>query len=292
VINQVENVLKLIRPGDRVLDVGGGYGAVGRADAVLDAASYDCYLARKTGDDRVNFSRDTWYVGDICAAAAWRSIADKSFDFVVCSHTLEDVRDPVFVCSQLVRIGKAGYIETPSKFRECAKPSAQAVVAGWEHHRWLLEVENGGLFFRAKNPWIHHFDYLGNARRSYFFDDLKQFLGVHWLASFDYAERAQKGSPIETEDLFYFYDHYPYDEPESCERPPAFHRIDNVRFRGKPLYLGHEYRLPIEDEYSHDQILAMHKARLEAEGRFLYEPPSKLLSFGRRVWHRARRLIP
>jgi methyltransferase family protein len=288
VINQVENILKLIRPSDRVLDVGGGYGPFPRADAVLDLEPYDFYLAHKTGDERVNFGRDDWYVGDICHPSAWERIPDKAFDFVVCSHTLEDVRDPIFVCSQLNRVGKAGYIETPSKFRECAKTSASEVVIGWEHHRWFLEVENGTVFFRTKNPWIHHFDYLGDKRRQHASDYFKQFLGVHWVGSFDYAERVQKGSPTETEDLFYFYDHYPYDKEHGFDRPPVMHTIENSPFRGKPLHLGHEYRVPIEDAYSNEQILAMHQRRLEEERRFA----DRVLNLGRRVWHRARRQVP
>jgi hypothetical protein len=290
--NQIENVLKLIRPGDSVLDVGGGLGPFPRADAVLDLESYDFYLSRRQGEARVNFTRDTWHVGDICDPAAWSRFADKAFDFVVCSHTLEDVRDPIFVCSQLVRVGKAGYVETPSKFRECARTSASDVVTGWEHHRWIMEVEQGTLFFKAKNPWIHHFDYLGNARRAYVFDRLKQFQSVHWVGSFDYAERTQKGSPIETEDLFHFYDHYPYEAPESLDRPPVFHTIENVPFRGKPLYLFHEYQLPVEREHSVDELVAMHARRLEAEGRLPLAPPSRIALLGRRALRRVRRLIP
>ena len=39
---------------------------------------------------------------------------DKSFEVAVSSHTLEDIRDPLFLCAELNRVTKAGYIETPS----------------------------------------------------------------------------------------------------------------------------------------------------------------------------------
>ena len=39
---------------------------------------------------------------------------DKEFDFVVASHILEHVEDPVNFCKELVRIGKRGYIEVPT----------------------------------------------------------------------------------------------------------------------------------------------------------------------------------
>gem|GEM_PF-6800036 len=32
------------------------------------------------------------------------------FDFVVCSHTLEDVRNPGRGCEEILRVGKAGYL--------------------------------------------------------------------------------------------------------------------------------------------------------------------------------------
>ena len=242
-----------------------------RADAVVDILPYETYLASNgEKSDKANFNRDTWFVGDICHTQVWSQIPDKAFDFVVCSHTLEDVRDPLFVCNQLQRVAKAGYIESPSKFRECAKAAFNNVIAGWEHHRWILEVENETIFFKQKNPFIHYFDYLGEARRSFLFDHTNQFVGIYWVGSFDYAERTHKGSSVETEDLFYFFDHYPYGKISSVEQPPVFYTIEKSPFKGKTVYLGQEYRLPIENEYSIEQILKMHSDRLAREGRYRY----------------------
>jgi len=39
---------------------------------------------------------------------------EKEFDFVIASHILEHVIDPVSFCNELVRIGKRGYIEVPT----------------------------------------------------------------------------------------------------------------------------------------------------------------------------------
>src|SRR5260370_17414930 len=43
---------------------------------------------------------------------------DKHFDFSFCAGTLEDVRDPIGACHELMRVSRAGYIETPSRLRE------------------------------------------------------------------------------------------------------------------------------------------------------------------------------
>jgi hypothetical protein len=42
----------------------------------------------------------------------------KSIDFVYCSHVLEHVADPAQACDELMRIGKRGYIEIPTRLSD------------------------------------------------------------------------------------------------------------------------------------------------------------------------------
>ena len=95
-INDINKILAWIKPGDRVLDIGGATETFPRANAVIDILPYE---ARRHGpplEMPEQFTRDDWYVGDLCYPAVWENFADKEFDFVVCSHTLEDIRDPIF----------------------------------------------------------------------------------------------------------------------------------------------------------------------------------------------------
>jgi hypothetical protein len=291
-INKTENVMKFIQDQDLVLDVGGGAAPFSRADAVVDMLTYDSFLAHQSELSSYRFNRQTWFTGDICASEVWSSIPDKAYDFAVCSHTLEDVRDPLYVCSQLIRVAKSGYIETPSRFREGSKTEANDLIIGWGHHRWFIEVENGSIYFKQKNPELHHFDFLGEERRQHAFDYYKQFTGVYWKGSFDYAERIMKGPQVEVEDLFYFYDNYPYDQTPNFDAPPLLYTIESVPYRGKSIQQTHEYIMPIERVYSLDQIQAMYDQRLETEYRLPKPPPSKTIFFMKRVYHRVRRLIP
>src|SRR5919112_583208 len=109
-------IMQTLAADANVLDVGGWAVPFPRADWVIDLAPYE---TRGTwgydGDPAAErFTAATWIQRDICERDPW-PFEDASFDFVICSHTLEDVRDPVWVCSELVPIGKAGYIEVPSR---------------------------------------------------------------------------------------------------------------------------------------------------------------------------------
>jgi SAM-dependent methyltransferase len=68
--------------------------------------------------------------------------ADKEFDFVYCSHVLEHVQNPETACSELMRIGKRGYIECPTRGKDTFFHTAKA-----SNHAWAVECLNGALVF-------------------------------------------------------------------------------------------------------------------------------------------------
>lgn len=69
--------------------------------------------------------------------------ADKEFDFVYCSHVLEHVEDPARACQELMRIGKRGYIETPSKISDVMFNFTKIP----NHHKWHTQILNNTLIF-------------------------------------------------------------------------------------------------------------------------------------------------
>jgi hypothetical protein len=124
-----------------VLDVGGWAKPMSRADWVLDLQPYATrgdygYLGDPAAE---RFTEETWVVRDICDREPW-PFADGHFDVAVCAHTLEDVRDPVWVCSELQRVARGGYVEVPSRLEEQTW-GITGPWAGWAHHRWLCEVD-------------------------------------------------------------------------------------------------------------------------------------------------------
>jgi hypothetical protein len=66
--------------------------------------------------------------------------ANGKFDFCICSHTLEDIMNPVFVCDQICKVAQEGYIAFPSKYRELS-PNIEGAWRGYIHHRWIFDVK-------------------------------------------------------------------------------------------------------------------------------------------------------
>src|SRR4051794_37603452 len=141
--------------GAKVLDVGGWASPPSRADWGLDLmppATRGIY----GGDEAAErFSAETWVQRDICARERW-PFDDGQFDFVVCAHTLEDLRDPVWVCEEIARVGRAGYVEFPSRLEEQSF-GFEGPWSGWSHHRWLCEADRdaAAVRFTFKYDLVH-----------------------------------------------------------------------------------------------------------------------------------------
>ena len=78
---------------------------------------------------------------------------DQTFDFVYACHVLEHVRDPATACRELMRVGRSGYIETPSPFCEQGYNFPDPFKRGWSFHRWFVFLDSEQtLIFEPKNP--------------------------------------------------------------------------------------------------------------------------------------------
>ena len=159
-IGNAQRLLEFIPDDAKVIDVGGGAAPFPRADYVIDSVPF---AERGSGSNEnvherlgveARYSADRWIQADLCDHRPW-PIADKAFDFATCSHLLEDVRDPIWICSELHRIAKAGYIEVPSRVVEQSKGVENPRHAGFYHHRWLITKDGNRLDFRHKPHVLH-----------------------------------------------------------------------------------------------------------------------------------------
>jgi hypothetical protein len=150
----LERILREVPDEARVLDVGGWARPLNRADWVLDLLPYETRgMLGADGPGPERFSAGTWVVRDVCDREPW-PFEDGRFDFAVCSHTLEDVRDPIWVCEELSRVARAGYVEVPSRLEEQSL-GVHGPWVGWSHHRWLCEVHDGALELVMKPHLLH-----------------------------------------------------------------------------------------------------------------------------------------
>ena len=133
-----------------VLDVGGGAAHDSRANWVIDLTSWEnrnwFYSERgELSGTHDQIPPERWVQRDICDRDPW-PFEDGQFDFVICSHTLEDVRDPVGVCREMMRVGRAGWITTPAAVTELTRGIESPHWCGWRHHRWLVAPQS--------SPWL------------------------------------------------------------------------------------------------------------------------------------------
>ena len=198
----VQKLLAALTPADVVLDVGGWACPFNRANWVMDAQPFSTRGFYRTfggppsqGGEREWFTEQTWIQRDICDKRPF-PFEDKQIDFAICSHTLEDIRDPLWVCAELVRVAKRGYIEVPSREWESSRGHEGARQVGLSHHRWLIDIGQNRLQFLMKYHTIHshwRFSFPASYRRSLPPERCVQWLW--WEHSFDCEEVTIHGLP-------------------------------------------------------------------------------------------------
>ena len=81
---------------------------------------------------------------------------DQELDFIYSRHTLEDIQNPNFAMSEIIRCCKSGYIETPSHLVEITKGvdsyDNSYLYGGYMHHRYIIwsDIEKCEIYFLPK----------------------------------------------------------------------------------------------------------------------------------------------
>jgi hypothetical protein len=89
---------------------------------------------------------------DITHPDSWNNIIqyvkdNGKFDFCICTHTLEDIINPAYVCEQIVKISNSGYIAVPSKYKELSRfELSNNSYRGYIHHRWIFDIVKDNVF--------------------------------------------------------------------------------------------------------------------------------------------------
>lgn len=137
--NQVETRKRLLdfltrhrkARGIKVLDVGGS--RFGWSKPVIDMI---CDIKADPSDSNA-------FVYNICEEESWRKLIEfcetnGKFDFVICTHTLEDLYNPYPTLSNIHKVARAGLISMPSVWTELSHVESSQWL-GYFHHRWVFD---------------------------------------------------------------------------------------------------------------------------------------------------------
>lgn len=125
--------------------------------------------------------------GNICLYSTWEPILkdveeNGLFDFVICSHTLEDIAAPQFVSEMLCKIAKEGFIAVPSKNMELTR-NINGPYYGWVHHRWIYNKEGDKFVAYPKLNFLEHYDHSNIVNK--FTSDINE-LCFFWKDNFEF----------------------------------------------------------------------------------------------------------
>jgi hypothetical protein len=153
--------------GGKVLDVGGAM------NQWLRPPPYGCIDIQKGGESTKN------WIGDINMPMVWkellRYVSDNGrFDFAVCTHVLEDIRNPPMVLMMLPLVAEEGFISMPNKYWELGyventhekhygdaglMPGPNGYTyRGFHHHRWIYTVKEDNTLWAF--PKLSFIDYI------------------------------------------------------------------------------------------------------------------------------------
>ena len=123
-----------------------------------------------------------------------------------CSHVLEHVKDPAQACEELMRIGKRGYIETPTRMSDVMLNFIHLK----DHHRWHINLLGDTLVFmewadkERRDTGINDFFVMLQSKYKNSFQEFvhtQRDLFVNmllWQDSFHYYVLDQRGRLLDT----------------------------------------------------------------------------------------------
>lgn len=137
-----------------VLEIGSGDNPNPRSDILVDKFLFD------------NTERGGNIVIDrpmVVADAHHLPFKDGVFAYTICSHILEHMDDPVQFASELTRVAKAGYIQSPAEIAER--------MFHWSFHRWYVNLIDDTIILHPREPvepFGEFFDYLYAYNPAYY----------------------------------------------------------------------------------------------------------------------------
>ncbi|MEI7606776.1 MAG: methyltransferase domain-containing protein [Rhodospirillaceae bacterium] len=153
--NIVESLVRMLPEGATVLEIGPGLIPFPRATHFIDS---------RPDDDLYNYApRENVLLWDVHNTPL--PYPDKFFDFIYCRHVIEDLHYPHKLIEEMSRIGKRGFIETPSPMAELSRgiDGSSPKYRGYHHHNWFVWNLDEKLFLFKKLPKVEYADFPDEA---------------------------------------------------------------------------------------------------------------------------------
>jgi SAM-dependent methyltransferase len=117
------------------------------------------------------------------------------FDFIFCRHVLEDIQNPDFALTEILRVSKSGgYIETPSPLIEITKNVdanfSSDLYCGYIHHRYIVwsNIQKNEIYFLPKYSCIlDHMLVITNETNKYKYNIINNY-PVYWNNYFIFTD--------------------------------------------------------------------------------------------------------
>lgn len=185
-------LIKSIKPSDRVLEIGPGGTPHPRADILLeyDFGSASAAEAQRGYAPPLRTSKPlVYFTGERFP------FGNREFDYIICSHVIEHIKDVTAFTAELSRVGKAGYLEYPTIYYD--------YLYNFPEHLSFVKLKSGRIYWMNKNDSpLAYFQtvqslFYESLRQQYYalVDDLKPYFfeGFEW----DGAVEAVKTSRLD-----------------------------------------------------------------------------------------------
>ncbi len=175
--NQVEKILE--KNNWLVLDIGCGYTANKYADVICDT------------QDLKNFYKDKNFVQLNDKKLPFK---DNEFDFIIASHVLEHVKDPIFFLNEIQRVSsKGGYIEVPTKLED------NLVFENKKDHLWHLDFDDdeNKLLISKKENYIEPILTVSTIKKFQKYFRKSLVIELYWEGEINYSLNKDSANDLE-----------------------------------------------------------------------------------------------
>lgn len=116
-----------------------------------------------------------FFKGDINDPDVWKLIEQDvqlngKFDFCICTHTFEDIINPLYASKMMEKYSNAGYVAVPSKYLELTN-NIENYWKGYIHHRYIFNKEGDAFVGYPKMGFLEGDQRCDNVSNHLSFDN-------------------------------------------------------------------------------------------------------------------------